>query len=483
MPAAAYACRDGPRTPGAWPSTCWAPSSSSLASAPGSAAITPGKFIISASPSTRRRRISPSRSPSASGRRGDSNADAGTHDGAMKNTSSWRSAEASWSQWTPSEPRTFAISCGSATTAVVPSGSTRRANSSTSSFTDSRCMCASMKPGTTKRPAASIVSEPSYDPTPAILPSTIATSASSHSRVNTERTRPPPTTTSAGSSPRATARRRCRDSIAGTITRDPRRAAGRGLAIGGSVETPHMRLWLETDRPRRRGGPARIGLALVAGGAAGATALYFVDPVSGRRRRKVAHDRVAATARHGWRRVQRTAHHVQAAAVGRTRRLAHLREEQKQFDDVTLARKVETMLFRDPRVPKGEIDVNVQRGVVQLRGVVPTSGMLDDLAEQTRAVEGVLAVESPLDLRPQPAPMHQSPGSAALDVPSQQLRVLDGEALPVVVEVRVDVAVPAPTPRRPRSQGGAAVRPVARPAAMEPEVRPAGRVDPRRRVA
>ena len=168
-----------------------------------------------------------------------------------------------------------------------------------------------------------------------------------------------------------------------------------------------MRLWLETDRPRRRGGPAQIGLALAAGGAAGATALYFVDPVSGRRRRKVAVDRVAATTRHGRRRVGRAAHHVEAAAIGRTRRLAHLREEQKQFDDVTLARKVETMLFRDPRVPKGEIDVNVQRGVVQLRGVVPTSGMLDDLVERTRAVQGVLEVESLLHLPSEPAPMHQ----------------------------------------------------------------------------
>ena len=41
-------------------------------------------------------------------------------------------------------------------------------------------------------------------------PSTIATSASSHSRVKTDRTRPPRTTRSAGSSPRATARRRAR---------------------------------------------------------------------------------------------------------------------------------------------------------------------------------------------------------------------------------------------------------------------------------
>ena len=136
-----------PTRPGAWPSTCSAPASASFSSSDGAPATTPGKFIISARPSTRLRRISASRSPGARARRGDSNGDAGTHDGAMKNTSSWRSADASSSQWTPSVPSTFAISCGSATTAVVPSGSTRRANSSTSSFTDSRCMCASMKPG------------------------------------------------------------------------------------------------------------------------------------------------------------------------------------------------------------------------------------------------------------------------------------------------------------------------------------------------
>ena len=101
-----------------------------------------------------------------SSRRGDSNDEAGTHDEAMKKTSSGRPSVASISQWTPSVPSTFAISCGSATTAVVPSGSTSRANSSGSSFDDSRCMWASMKPGTTQRPGrverprALVVAEP-----------------------------------------------------------------------------------------------------------------------------------------------------------------------------------------------------------------------------------------------------------------------------------------------------------------------------------
>ena len=82
MPAAAYAFRSRPSTPGAWPSTCCA--SRSLASSCSEPEMTPGKFIISASPSIRRRRNRPSRSPGVSSRLGDSNDEAGTHDDAMK---------------------------------------------------------------------------------------------------------------------------------------------------------------------------------------------------------------------------------------------------------------------------------------------------------------------------------------------------------------------------------------------------------------
>lgn len=168
-----------------------------------------------------------------------------------------------------------------------------------------------------------------------------------------------------------------------------------------------MRIQLETDMPRRRGNRARAAAALAAGSAASASILYFLDPVSGRRRRKVAVDRAAGTVRHAWRRAERAARGVESAAYAKTQRLTHLREEEKQLDDVTLARKVETVLFRDPTVPKGEIDVNVQRGVVQLRGVVATRDMLDELVARTRAVQGVLEVESLLHLPSQPAPMHQ----------------------------------------------------------------------------
>ena len=70
-------------------------------------------------------------------------------------------------------------------------------------------------------------------------------------------------------------------------------------------------------------------------------------------------------------------------------------------------RKVETEIFRGPDVPKGQINVNVQEGVVQLRGEVPNPDMLDDLVEKTRKVQGVRDVESLLHLPGAPAPMHE----------------------------------------------------------------------------
>ena len=90
-----------------------------------------------------------------------------------------------------------------------------------------------------------------------------------------------------------------------------------------------------------------------------------------------------------------------------SQQVQHLKEEPKDFDDVTLARKVETEIFRDADVPKGQIDVNVQEGVVQLRGEVPNSDMLNDLVEKTRKVQGVRDVESLLHLPGTPAPMHE----------------------------------------------------------------------------
>ena len=126
--------------------------------------------------------------------------------------------------------------------------------------------------------------------------------------------------------------------------------------------------------------------------ALGAALSYFFDPENGKRRRKVTADRLAALMRrHGGRLMKGTGSQAHALKQKAT----HLREEPKpQPDDVTLARKVETEIFRGADVPKGRINVNAENGKVVLRGEVDSPEMIEDLVSKARKVQGVQDVES-----------------------------------------------------------------------------------------
>jgi hypothetical protein len=76
----------------------------------------------------------------------------------------------------------------------------------------------------------------------------------------------------------------------------------------------------------------------------------------------------------------------------------------KDLDDVGLARKVETIIFRDDNVPKGHIDVNAANGVVWLRGQAKTPEMIKVLVRQCAAIPEVRQVENLLHLPKTPAP-------------------------------------------------------------------------------
>ena len=140
-------------------------------------------------------------------------------------------------------------------------------------------------------------------------------------------------------------------------------------------------------------------------GALGAALAYFLDPQNGKRRRNMTRDRTFAFFRRLARRSERTGRGVAAEAYGVSQKVTHLKEEPKpQPDDVTLARKVETEIFRDPDVPKGQIDVNAEEGVVFLRGEVEPPEMIRDLEEKTRSVQGVRDVRNLLHPPGTPAP-------------------------------------------------------------------------------
>jgi hypothetical protein len=134
---------------------------------------------------------------------------------------------------------------------------------------------------------------------------------------------------------------------------------------------------------------------------------YLFDPRLGKRRRTVARDWTLGRARHGLRRLRRWIRYVASQASGKRNRLRHLTAGPKpQPDDATLAHKVESTVFRDPHVPKGQISINAENGVVYLRGEVPDESLMDDLVAKTRSIEGVVGVENLLHLPGQRAPMH-----------------------------------------------------------------------------
>jgi len=133
--------------------------------------------------------------------------------------------------------------------------------------------------------------------------------------------------------------------------------------------------------------------------AIGAGLAYFFDPQSGKRRRKMTLDRVAGLFRRGGKRAERASRAVASEAYGLKQKATHRREEEKpQPDDATLARKVESEIFRDSDLPKGQINVNAESGVVYLRGEVERPELIADLEQAARKVQGVQEVENFLHL-------------------------------------------------------------------------------------
>jgi osmotically-inducible protein OsmY len=139
--------------------------------------------------------------------------------------------------------------------------------------------------------------------------------------------------------------------------------------------------------------------------ALGAALVYFFDPQNGRRRRAQARERIPAFFRGKARHAERLGRTAQSQAYGVTQKVKHRKEEDKpQPDDATLAHKVETEIFRDAEVPKGQINVNAENGVVVLRGEVEQSELIRDLEQKTRKVQGVREVENLLHTPGTPAP-------------------------------------------------------------------------------
>ena len=137
----------------------------------------------------------------------------------------------------------------------------------------------------------------------------------------------------------------------------------------------------------------------------GAALAYFLDPQNGRRRRHQGRDQLLSLARHGTKRARKLVHHATSDAAGQARRAAHAlrKREEVELDDTTLVDNVESIVFRKHDVPKGQININAENGVVFLRGQVEDPELVGTLEGRVRKVRGVKDVENLLHTPEAPA--------------------------------------------------------------------------------
>src|SRR6202007_1244894 len=102
------------------------------------------------------------------------------------------------------------------------------------------------------------------------------------------------------------------------------------------------------SRGRRPGSRSsmRTPITFALGLAAGAAAAHFLDPDSGRRRRSTMRDQAQSKAANAASAVQSPATHAAHSATGAVMSSIPTGTRLEDADDVTLARKVETEIFR-----------------------------------------------------------------------------------------------------------------------------------------
>jgi osmotically-inducible protein OsmY len=133
----------------------------------------------------------------------------------------------------------------------------------------------------------------------------------------------------------------------------------------------------------------------VAAGATGAVGAYFLDPQSGARRRHKTRDQVEATVRRITSKVRREKDYRVHQAEGKVEALkSKARPEKPAANDQQLAERVKSELFKPADAPKGSVNINVEHGVVYLRGQVKRPGQIKELAKQARSIDGVRGVQN-----------------------------------------------------------------------------------------
>jgi osmotically-inducible protein OsmY len=138
----------------------------------------------------------------------------------------------------------------------------------------------------------------------------------------------------------------------------------------------------------------RTVISFALGAATGAAAARLLTPDTGRKAASAASSAASAASTQ--------AHHTANAMKGVAHAVTPHRQE--AMDDMTLADRVRSEIFRPADAPKGGVSVDVQDGVAYLRGEVPDDQWVDRFGKDARKVTGISGVKNLLHTPGTPAP-------------------------------------------------------------------------------
>ncbi len=139
-------------------------------------------------------------------------------------------------------------------------------------------------------------------------------------------------------------------------------------------------------------------------GMIGAALAYFLDPNTGAHRRNTTRDRLGHFMRRFGRRSQKLARFAGGRAYGILQETVPHRRDNPNPDDNTLRDRVGSQIFRDPGIPKGQFNINVVDGMVELHGQLNSQAEIDNVIRAVQKVTDVKNVRSYLHLPGTPAP-------------------------------------------------------------------------------
>lgn len=139
------------------------------------------------------------------------------------------------------------------------------------------------------------------------------------------------------------------------------------------------------------------------GATVGVGVAFLFDPDRGRARRAQLMNQSAGMLRRGWRGAGRQGRLLGSRLSGGLSAMRAAGRPAEQANDATLKDRVESELLRDPKIPKGAININAEQGIVVLRGEVPDEKMRDRIESRAAQVRGVWYVENLLHLPGEPA--------------------------------------------------------------------------------